>query len=92
MTTLQSIIKAFGGVIADVVVLLIAAAVLVFFWGLFRFISRVGGDEKAVTQGKNMMIWGVIALFVMVSVWGLVRFIGGELKIGNSQTLPVQRR
>lgn len=52
----------------------VAAALLVFFWGLVKFVFQLGGDEKAVEDGKRIMKWGLIALFVMVSVWGIVKF------------------
>lgn len=78
--------------IVDALILMVGAiAMLVFFWGLAKFIFKVGGDEKAVESGRRLMIWGVIALFVMVSVWGLVRFIQGELLTGldiSSPSLP----
>ncbi|MEK7461777.1 MAG: hypothetical protein AAB586_01770 [Patescibacteria group bacterium] len=50
-------------------------ALVVFFWGLTKFIFRLGGDEKAVTEGKNLMIWGLIALFVLLSLMGILAFI-----------------
>ncbi|OHA91952.1 MAG: hypothetical protein A2723_00400 [Candidatus Zambryskibacteria bacterium RIFCSPHIGHO2_01_FULL_52_18] len=67
----------------DLVLLLVplvaSLALLAFFWGLAKFIYNVSGDEKAVGEGKNLMKWGLIALFVMVSVWGILRFAYGEL-------------
>src|SRR3989344_308746 len=54
-------------------------ALMVFFWGLAKFIFRVGGDEKAVEGGKRLMIWGLLALFVMISVWGIIRFMQNAL-------------
>ena len=54
-------------------------ALLAFIWGLIKFISRVGGDEKAVTEGQKLMIWGLIALFVMMSVWGILRFFSTSI-------------
>ena len=66
--------------IVDLLIILAAGvALLAFFWGLAKFIFRSAGDEKAVEEGKRVMIWGVVALFVMVSVWGIVRFVQGEL-------------
>ena len=53
---------------------------LYFFWGIAKYI-RNAGDEKAIEQGKETMIWGVIALFVVFSIWGIIRFIGGEFGI-----------
>ncbi|MFZ2484737.1 MAG: hypothetical protein WAX80_00530 [Minisyncoccia bacterium] len=56
-------------------------ALLVFFWGLAKFIFHVGGDEKAVDEGKRIMKWGLLALFVAVSVWGIVIFFMRELNL-----------
>ena len=73
--------------IVNVLIGLVAAiALLVFFWGLVKFISTTSAEGKA--EGKSFMIWGVIALFVMVSVWGLVRFIQGEVLSGVDMSNP----
>jgi hypothetical protein len=53
-------------------------ALLAFFWGLVKFISRAG-DDKSHAEGKNLMVWGLIALFVMVSVYGILRFFYHDL-------------
>lgn len=81
MTGIKELIQAFGGLINLLIPMLVGTALLVFFWGLAKFIFRVGGDEKAVTDGKKLMIWGIIALFVMVSVWGIVSFMQRSLGI-----------
>ena len=52
-------------------VLAVALALLFFFWGLAQFILK-SGDAASHEEGKNKMVWGVIALFVMVSIWGIV--------------------
>ena len=79
MTGIKDLITAVGGLINPLIVILVGAALLVFFWGLAKFIFRVGGDEKAVEGGKRLMIWGLLALFVMISVWGIIRFMQNAL-------------
>ena len=69
-------------IIRTLITIAVAVALLAFFWGLARFIFKVGGDEKAVEQGKALMKWGLIALFVIVSVWGIISFFQGELLSG----------
>jgi len=69
------------GVINPIIVLIFALALVYFLWGVSRYIWH-GGDESKRTEGYQMMIYGVIALFVMVSVWALVAilentFLGG---------------
>lgn len=54
--------------------ILVTIALAVFFWGLIKYILKLGNDDGK--GGKNLMIYGIIALFVMVSVWGLVQFVG----------------
>src|SRR3989344_956700 len=69
--------------------IVVALALLYFFWGLANYILSAGDTEKR-EEGRNIMIWGVIALFVMVSVWGLVRVIGDTFGIqeGGSIFIP----
>lgn len=65
----------FGNILKILLPLSLGIALLLFFWGVARFILAKG-DDKAVKEGKNRMIWGVITLFVMLSVWGLVSLLG----------------
>lgn len=54
-----------------------AIALIVFIWGLVQFLLANGSEDKT-EDGKRIMIWGIIALFVMASVWGLVNFLRGS--------------
>jgi len=54
--------------------LFMGLAVVVFLWGVIRFIVG-GADEEAVTTGKRHMIWGIVGLFIIVSVWGIMNLI-----------------
>ena len=58
-------------------------AVIVFLWGLVKFIFKLGGDEKAVVEGKKLMIWGLIALFVLVSFQAIISKVAGDLGLGR---------
>ncbi len=57
-----------------VVTLLMVLAVLAFIYGAIRFIAG-SGDERARSEGKQVMVWGVLSLFMMVGIWGVVRII-----------------
>ncbi|MDO8569178.1 MAG: hypothetical protein Q7R89_00070 [bacterium] len=89
-TGAKGLIEAFGDLINPLIAVLVGMALVVFFWGLARFIFRVGGDEKAVEGGKKLMIWGLLALFVMLSVWGIISFMQRELLLpaSGSPSLP----
>lgn len=58
--------------------LLVAVSLLVFFWGIARFILA-SGDEKKVEEGKKLLIWGTIGLFVVTSLWGILQILSGSL-------------
>ncbi|MBI2086729.1 MAG: hypothetical protein HYT69_00960 [Candidatus Zambryskibacteria bacterium] len=88
-TNLQALIRIFTDIIEVTVPVIAGLALLVFFWGLTRFILNVSGDEKAISEGKNLMVWGLIALFIMVSVWGILRFLSSEFGFDPSIALPL---
>jgi uncharacterized membrane protein YidH (DUF202 family) len=77
-------------VISFLIPLLLALAVLVFFWGLVKYIMNAS-DEAAKESGKTLMIWGMIALFVMVAFWGIIGYVQSSLGISgvvSSQVAP----
>ena len=69
--------------------IVVALALLYFFYGLAVFILKSGDEEKR-KEAKGIMIYGVIALFVMVSVWGLVSILVNTLNIdtGGTEDIP----
>lgn len=70
----SELVGVFLNIIQDLIPVVASLALLVFLWGLAKFIFRIGGDEKAIVEGKSLMKWGLIALFIMVSVWGIIKF------------------
>jgi fumarate reductase subunit D len=71
---LTEFIGLLSGIVGSVVPLVVGLAVLAFFWGLANFILGAGNEQKRV-EGKQVMIWGIIALFVIISVWGIVALL-----------------
>jgi hypothetical protein len=80
-------------IFVTLVPIIIAIAVVVFFWGIIKFIAHAS-DERERESGKQLIIWGMIALFVMVSLWSLVGFIQESLipstggSLGDLPTVP----
>lgn len=81
-TKLQDVLNTVRDTIDSLVPIFITLALAYFIWGIAQFILHSDGEE-ARSEGKNKMLWGVIALFVIVSVWGLVGFIGSTLGVGQ---------
>jgi|SRR3989344_4659383 len=65
----------------SVIPLIFAIAVVTFIWGAIKFFIIDADEEAKRAQGKQFMIWGIIALAVMISVWGLVKILGETVNI-----------
>ena len=76
LTQLQNIVN-------FLIPVLLSMAVLVFFWGLVKYIASAS-DEAAKESGKNLMIWGMIALFVMVALWGILGWVQSNLGLSGT--------
>ncbi len=73
----------------SVVPFLIGLGLILFLVGVVKFVGAGDNEEKRQT-GREMMIFGIIALFVMVSVWGFVNILSNSF-FGNDseiQSLP----
>jgi uncharacterized membrane protein YidH (DUF202 family) len=82
-TPLQTTLGTFQTVINFLIPLMISLAVLVFFWGLVKYIANAS-DEAAKESGKTLMIWGMIALFVMVAFWGIIGYVQSTLNLSGT--------
>lgn len=79
-TNFQGIMQIIIGLIAKSVGILYAAAFATFFWGLARFIMNTGDDKKR-EEGKQWMIWSIVALFVMLTLWGLIGLLINTIEV-----------
>ncbi len=57
-----------------VIPLLAVLAIIIFFWGVIRYIASSGGAKEHV-EGRQFLLWGIIALFVLFSIWGIIRIL-----------------
>ena len=73
----------FGSLVNRSIAILVALALAVFFWGLVRYLFKLGGD-KGAENGKSLMVYGIVALFVMVSVWGIINFVSSFFGINTN--------
>ena len=60
----------------SIIPLIFAIAIVMFIWGAVKFFIIEADEEAKRQQGKQFMIWGVVALAVMISVWGLISILG----------------
>ncbi len=62
------------GLLNGLLPILIALAVVIFLWGVLKYI-RASDNPEQRTEGRELMVYGIVAIFVMVSLWGLVNII-----------------
>lgn len=67
--------------------LIVAAAIVWFMWGVFKFVVSAG-DKTAREEGTKMMIAGIIGIAVMVSIWGLVAWVTSTAGTENARVIP----
>src|SRR3990167_3646996 len=61
--------------------LFITLAIVVFFWGLIKYLVNAG-EQKS--EGLQIMFYGVVAIFVMVSIWGIIRLLQSTFKVTST--------
>ncbi len=74
-TYISNLITQAKNLLDQLVVFLIAFAVVWFIWNVIRFTMASDEDKKA--SARSQMIWGIVALAVIVSIWGLVAILQG---------------
>lgn len=73
VTNINDVFGLVRNVLNAVIPIIISLAIVVFIWGVLKYVAS--GDAEKKEEGRNLMIWGIIAIFVMVSVWGLVNIL-----------------
>ena len=73
---LSSLLQSTLGIVKMIIPIMFGLAFVYFFWGMGQFILHDAGNDKTRADGKQKMLWGVIAIFVMASISGIIFFIG----------------
>jgi len=88
---IKGIITAATNLVSGVLIpLAFALCLLYFFWGVAKYIKDGAGSDQAAAEGKRIMGWGIVGLFVAFSVWGIISFIQSELQISPLQKTTIQ--
>lgn len=72
-------------IINPLILLLAAAAFVLFLWGVFEFIKGAGEESKR-EEGKRAILWGLIGLVVIFGAYGII-----NLALGTFSLPPIQR-
>ncbi len=78
LSPISQFIVSIGNIVALLIPITIGIAMVVFFYGLVKYIRN---PEK--TDGRQIMIAGIVSLFIMVSIWGIIRLVQTTI-LGNT--------
>ena len=71
-------------VLNTIIPILITLGVIYFIYGVIGYVTAK--DEEKKDEARNVMIYGIIGLFVIVSIWGLIRFLGNATGVQTGTT------
>ena len=86
---LDTIIIRISGLVNTAVPIFFTLALIVFIWGVIKYVLA-GGDTEKKKQGMSLIMYGIIGLFAIFAVWGLVKVIANTFSIdtGGSMEIP----
>jgi TM2 domain-containing membrane protein YozV len=84
-TGLESLVKTLTNIANAMIPFLLAVAVVVFIYGVIRFILANGAEDKALA--RNYIIYGIIGIAVIVSLFGLITLLQGAVGINGTETV-----
>lgn len=88
LDNVENLASSFGRIVQTLIPIVFALAVLGFFWGVVKFIF---GGSEAKESGKQIMVWGIVAIAVMSLIWGLVAWLGDAFGVQSEDAVDVQR-
>lgn len=81
--TLSDTLVFFSSFLNALLGLFITLAIVVFFWGLIRYLWSL--DSETAHEGLKIMFYGLIAIFVMVSIWGIIRLLQSTFRVDSTR-------
>lgn len=95
--TIGSLIASVNKVVINpLIIFLFSLALIMFMFGMVKFIAnRESGSDKA-SDGKRNMFWGVVGMAIMMSVFGIMNFIAntlgieGDIQINTEQGIEIE--
>jgi hypothetical protein len=87
-TTIFSLLGVVKNVLNILIPLLITAALAYFIYGIIKYVVAADADDKA--KARDIVVRGILGLFVIVSVWGLIGVIQSTFGIGSGGDVSVE--
>ncbi len=84
--TVGSIITVIRSVVDVLIPLFMAIGVLVFLWGIIKYITA-GGDAEKEKSARGYIIYGLIGILVMIAFWGIIKVALGTFGVQEGGTV-----
>lgn len=84
--TAGNVLNIVANILNTIIPILITLAVVYFIWGVLSY-AFIAKEEDAKKKAREIMLNGIIALFVILAVWGILGLISSTLGIGVGGTL-----
>jgi phosphate starvation-inducible membrane PsiE len=88
--TFGDILRDIGGLVTLGIWLVGWMGLLFFFWGLTGYVLN-SGDSKKQEEGRRIMVWGLLTLFVMFSIGGLIFALQETFGLDGNDLDPFDR-
>ncbi|MBI3442275.1 MAG: hypothetical protein HY007_00675 [Candidatus Sungbacteria bacterium] len=62
-------------ILYPVIVLLFTLATIMFLWGVIQYVIGSQGDTGKLEKAKNVILYGIIGMFIMASAWPIVAIL-----------------
>ncbi len=85
---LKEVIADIVSILNALIPLLIGIALIYFIIGVIKYVSA-GAEEDKRKEARNVMIYGIIGLFVIVAVWGLVKIVASTFDVDPGGTIDI---
>lgn len=72
-------------IINPILLLLFAAGMVVFVWGLVEYLYALNVKGEQTEEGKKHMFWGMVGMFVMAAALAIIKIIHATV---GGQALP----
>jgi len=84
-TTIFSILGVVKNFLDIAIPILITAALAYFIFGIIKYVVAADADDKA--KARDIVVRGILGLFIIVSVWGLIGIIQSTFGVGAGGSL-----
>ena len=84
-TTIATYLTTFADFLnKSVIPAIVAIAVLFFVWGVTKYFIMGATNEESREKGRQLVLWGILALVLILSLWGITNALVTSFGIGTT--------